>query len=224
MKSLLLILCFLSIYPAKAQLIDFYNLINMVPPIPNNLSTASQEEISSFKSKVDSVGVVLEKIQNDFRRVNNPDPKNIIKNAEMYFDVTDRIGELCNEKMPQFLNMLAPEELKIAQEEDAQWDEILKEMNAVKYHTTREQDKEFERRIYNVRLEFSKKKVQLYLKYAEFVRNSLQNLSADINKVDHSTLPDYLDKTRCTAVWSAEIYLNVVKLAYGYNVGKFRFD
>lgn len=207
---------------ANAQVLNQSKLLKLLPPIPGNLLTATQEEVSSFQSKIDSISNLFSNYEDNYKRNRSPD--DMINNNEImeYYDSRDRIQELHSiqrDKYNDLYNMFEALDSELFAKNDS----IQEIINQLKYYNkdTSVEESELSRQIYNNKVAYGEKKSALFIKFLNDYRAELDNIEELSNKTETIALPDHLNKNISYVLMNVNRYLVYFSQIYQFNVGAF---
>lgn len=206
----------------NAQVLNQTKLLKLLPPIPNNLSTATEEEVNSFQVRMDSISMIFSNYEENYKRYRSPD--DMINNNEImeYYDSRDRIMELHSLQREKYNDLYSATEA-LDNELYAKNDSILEILNQLKYANkdVSVQENQLNRQVYNNKVEYSQKKSALFIKFLNDYRAELDNIEELSDKTETIGLPDHLNKNTSYVLMNVNRYLSYFSQVYQYNVGVF---
>ena len=219
-STLTVIFSLLIFTNGNAQVLNQTKLLKLLPPIPNNLSTATEQEVSSFQARMDSISLLFSNYEENYKRYRSPD--DMINNNEImeYYDSRDRIMELHSLQREKYNDLYSATEA-LDNELYAKNDSILEILNQLKYANkdVSVQENELNRQVYHNKVECSQKKSALFTKFLNDYRAELDNIEELSNKTETIGLPDHLNKNTSYVLMNVNRYLGYFSQVYQYNVG-----
>lgn len=215
---ILIIFCWLLLLPfGKSQVYDQAKLFKLLPQIPSNLTTASEDEVSAFRTYCDSIYALLERYEENYSR--NPNSETNTDLIMEYYDIRDSITDLHSTQRSKYYD-LSPVFSDMEYALSAKNDSINELIENMKYDDSkREEVKALQEQIYNNKVECSKKQAAIYLQFLQDYRNKVNNLAEKANKSEVLPLPSHLNKNVSYVLMNVKNYLNYLSEVYRFNIG-----
>lgn len=219
--STLTVFCFLlTITIGKSQVFNQAKLFNMLPAIPANLSSATYEEESAFRAKSDSIYNLLVDYEEKYKRIRSSDDETNSEKIMEYYDIRDRIMDLHSIQRNKYYDLYPL--YSDLDSELAEKNSFLQEsLDQINYSNNdgggsanglREQ-------IYTNKIEYSEKKVAIFLQFLREYRAELDAIAELANKSEEIPLPDHLNKNTSYVLLNVKSYMNYLSEVYQFNVG-----
>ncbi|MGE5382030.1 MAG: hypothetical protein ACM3PX_01235 [Omnitrophica WOR_2 bacterium] len=218
---ILVILCWVILLPVvNSQVFDQAKLFRLLPAMPTNLSTATDEEISAFTAKCDSVNNILSGYENVYKRKQSGDDPTNSDLIMEYLDIRDTILDLHSTERNKYYDLFTLFS-DLEYELSAKNDLIKESIGNLKNEGNKEEEiKVLNDEIYANRVECSKKQVAIYLQFLKDYRDRLNNIAEKSNKSEVIPLPDHLNKDVSYVILNVKKYLGYLSDAYRFNVGQ----
>ncbi|HLN53670.1 MAG TPA: hypothetical protein VK212_08170 [Lentimicrobium sp.] len=209
--------CWLIFIPfAKSQVYDQAKLFKLLPEIPSNLLTATEEEVSAFRRSCDSIDEVLTGYQEKYKRTSDSETNSAL--IMEYYDIRDSILDLNSTQRSKYYD-LVPLFSDLEFELSSKNDLIKESIENLKYEGNKvEEIKALNDQIYANRLECSQKQIALYLQYMRDYKTKLDQIAEKANKSESLPLPDHLNKNVSYVLMNVKNYLKYLSEAYQFNL------
>lgn len=201
----------------KSQVLDQAKLLKLLPAIPANLSTATDDEVTSYRKRCDSIYNILETLEEKYKRANSDEGSNTNMIME-YLDIKDSILDLHADQRNKY-NDLAMVFSDLEFEFETKNREIEESIANLKGANNAEKIKSLNDQIYANKVECSEKQVAIYLQFLNDYKYRLNKLSAKANKSEVIPLPNHLNKNISYVLINVKNYLNFLSEVYRFNVG-----
>lgn len=214
----LLVFCWLTLLPfGKSQVYDQAKLFKLMPEIPSNLSTATEEEVNAFRTYCDSIDAILTRYEEKYNRAPNSETNTDL--IMEYYDIRDTITDLHSTQRSKYYDlavMFSDLEFELSSKNDS----INELIENIKYNDSkREEVKALQELIYANKVECSKKQAAIYLQFLQDYRNKVNNLAEKANKSEVLPLPSHLNKNVSYVLMNVKKYLNYLSEVYRFNIG-----
>lgn len=198
-NPILVAFCLLLLLPVgKSQVFDQAKLFKLLPEIPSNLSTATEAEVSAFRTYCDSIYLVLTGYEEKYKRSGNSET-----NSELimeYYDIRDSILDLHATQRTKYYDLVS----------------LFSDME---YELSGKNDVINEpEQIYANRVECSEKQIAIYLQFLKDYRTKLNKISEKANKSEVIPLPSHLNKNVSYVILNIKNYLNYLSEVYKFNI------
>ncbi len=199
-KSLILIaFCWFILLPVgKSQVFEQEKLFKILPAIPSNLSTASEEQVNAFRNYCDSIYLVLTGYEEKYKRSGNSETNSAL--IMEYYDIRDSILDLHATQRTKYYDL-------VPLFSDMEYE--LSGKNSLI------DDPE---QIYANRIECSEKQIGIYLQFLKDYRTKLHNIAEKANKSEVIPLPNHLNKNVSYVILNIKNYLNYLSEVYKFNI------
>lgn len=210
--------CWLILMPfGKSQVFDQAKLFKLLPEIPSNLSTASDEEVATFTNYCDSISGILEGYEEKYKRSSNPETNTAL--IMEYFDIRDSILDLNSTQRSKYYD-LVPLFSDLDYELSAKNDAIKESIENIKYEESKKEEvKALYEQIYANRVECSEKQIAIYLNFLKEYRAKLNDIAEKANKSEVIPMPDHLNKNISYVLMNVKNYLKYLSEVYKFNIG-----
>ncbi len=202
----------------NTQVYDQGKLLKLLPEIPSNLITATDEEVSAFTNFCDSIAGILEGYEEQYKRSAGSETTTDL--IMEYFDIRDSILDLNSTQRSKYYD-LVPLFSDLDYELSAKNDAIKESIETLKYEGNKTQEiKSLNDQIYANKVECSQKQAALYLQYLQDYRTRLDRISEKANKSEEIPLPDHLNKDVSYVLMNVKNYLKYLSEVYKFNIGQ----
>ena len=210
--------CWLIFLPfGKSQVYDQAKLFKLLPEIPSNLSTATDEEVSAFINYCDSIAGILEGYEEKYKRSSNPETNTAL--IMEYFDIRDSILDLNSTQRSKYYD-LVPLFSDLDYELSAKNDALKESIETLEYEGNKSEEiKALNEQIYANRVEYSEKQIAIYLQFLKDYRAKLNAIAEKANKSEEIPMPDHLNKNVSYVLMNVKNYLRYLSEVYKFNVG-----
>ncbi len=218
-KSLILVaFCWLTLLPVGiSQVYDQAKLFKLLPAIPSNLSTATDDEVSAFRASCDSIYEILTGYEEKYRRSGNSETNSAL--IMEYYDIRDSILDFHATQRTKYYDLfplISDMEYELSGKNDVINDAI----DNIKYDNNKKEEvKALSKQIYANRVECSEKQIAIYLQFLKDYRTKLNNISDKANKSEVIPLPGHLNKNVSYVILNIKNYLNYLGEVYKFNIG-----
>lgn len=221
-KSYTLTVCFLLliITVGKSQVFEQAKLLNLLPPIPENLVTATYEDESSFRAQADSIYNRLIDYEEKYKRTRSSDDETDSEKIMEYYDIRDRIMDFHATQRNKYYDLF-PLFSDIDSELSDKNSVIQESLDQLKYSgkAGSEEENGLNEQIYLNKVEYSQKKVTIFLQFLKEYRAELNSIAEISNKSEVIPLPDHLNKNVSYVLLNVKSYMNYYTEVYQFNVG-----
>lgn len=217
----LTVVCLLLIITVgKSQVFEQAKLLNLLPPIPENLSSATYEEETSFRAQADSIYNRLIDYEEKYKRTRSSDDETDSEKIMEYYDIRDRIMDIHAAQRNKYYDLF-PLYSDLDSELDVKNSTLLESLDKLKYSNTDNgnAENELNEQIYTNKVEYSQKKVNIFLQFLKEYRAELESISDIANKSEVIPLPDHLNKNVSYILLNVKSYMNYFTEVYQFNVG-----
>lgn len=189
----------------------------MLPAIPSNLITATEEEVSVFMSKCYSVSSILAGYEEKYERTRDPETNSDL--IMEYYDIRDSIMDLNSTQRTKYYDLvLVFSDLEYAY--TIKSDSIRELIENVKYDDNKKAELDaLNAQLHANKIECSEKQIAVYLQFLKEYRNRLDYISAKANKSEVIPLPEHLNKDVSYVLLNVKNYLNYLSEVYKFNLG-----
>jgi hypothetical protein len=211
--------CWLLILSSgKSQVFDQSKLLRLLPEIPSNLSTATNEEVLSFARQCDSLSIILTDYETKYKRSNDADESNSALIME-YYDIRDSIQDLLTTQRTKYYDLVMM--FSDLEYELSTKNRLLEESieNIKDDAGKREELTSLYHQIHVNRVEDSEKQAAIYLQFLKEFREKLNSIEWKANKSEVIPLPDHLNKNVSYVLLNVKKYLDYLSEVYKFNVG-----
>lgn len=216
---ILVAFCWLVILSnGKSQVFDQAKLFELVPQIPANLSTATDEEVSAFAQYCDSINRLLTGYEEKYKRSNDADETNSALIME-YYDIRDSILDLHTTQRNKYYDqvMLFSD---LEYELSAKNGVLQESIDQIKYDGDKKDElNSLYKQIYANKVECSEKQVVIYLQFLNEYRARLESNAWKANKSEVIPLPDHLNRDVSYVLMNVKKYLDYLSEVYKFNIG-----
>lgn len=216
--SLLIAFCWLAFLPVlHSQVFDQAKLFKLLPAIPSNLSTASEEEVSAFTSQCDSISRLISGYEEKYKRTKDDE-----SNSDLimeYYDIRDSILDVHSTMRNKYYDLITTFS-DLEYELSGKNDLVRESIDNIKYDDSKKEElKALYEQIYANKVECSEKQISIYLQFLTEYKAKLNSISAKANRSEIIPLPDYLNKDVSYVLLNVKNYLNYLSDVYRFNVG-----
>ncbi|HLO90875.1 MAG TPA: hypothetical protein VK172_06885 [Lentimicrobium sp.] len=217
----LAVTCWLISFPfCHAQVYDQNKLFKMLPAIPSNLSTATDEEVSAFVTKCDSVSGILSGYQEKYKRTRDSETNSDL--IMEYYDIRDSIMDLNSTMRNKYYDLVTLFS-DLEYELSAKKDSIRELIDNAQYNGNKKEEVDaLYEQIYKYKVKYSEKEIAIFLQFLKEYRYRLDNISEKANKSEIIPLPDHLNKDVSYVLINIKNYLNYLSEVYKFNVGQYK--
>lgn len=224
--STLTVFCFLlAITIGKSQVFNQAKLFNMLPAIPVNLSSATYEEESAFRSKSDSIYNLLVNYEEKYKRIRSSDDETNSEKIMEYYDIRDRLMDLHSIQRNKYYDLFPL--FSDLDSELADKNSLLQEsVDQVNYSSNEGGTSAMglEEQIYANKREYGERKIAIFLQFLKEYRAELDAIADIANKSEEIPLPDHLNKNTSYVLLNVKSYMNYLSEVYQFNVGGYSTD
>lgn len=219
-STLTVLIFLLSFTLGNSQVFNQSKLFNLLPPIPANLSSATYEEETAFRTKADSIYNRLIDFEETYKRSRSSDDETNSENIMEYYDIRDRIMDLHSVQRNKYYDLF-PLFSDLDSELAVRNSAILERLDQIKYSNKdiSVEENQLNEQIYANKVEFSEKKIAIFLQFLKEYRAELDNISEIANKSEVIPLPDHLNKNVSYVLLNVKSYMNYFTEVYQFNVG-----
>jgi hypothetical protein len=215
---ILVAFCCLILLPfGRSQVYDQAKLFKLLPQIPSNLSTATEEEVNAFRIYCDSIDAILTRYEEKYSRAPNAETNTDL--IMEYYDIRDTITDLHSTQRSKYYDlavMFSDLEFELSSKNDS----INELIENIKYdNSKREEVQALQYQIYANKVECSQKQAAIYLQFLQDYRNKVNNLAEKANKSEVLPLPSHLNKNISYVLMNVKRYLNYLSEVYRFNIG-----
>jgi len=219
-SAIIILLSLLLIIPyTKAQVTDQAKLFRLLPAIPSDLTTATDDEVLSFIRKCDSISGILSVLEEKYKRSNDADETNSDKIFE-YFAIRDSILDLHSTERQKYYDLVTTFS-DLEYETSVKNSSVEESIDNLKQSGDKQELNSLYKQIYDNRVECSGKQVAIYLQFLNEYRAKLDNIAWKANKSEDLALPDHLNKNVSYVLLNVRKYLDYLSEVYKFNVGPF---
>lgn len=203
---------------AKSQVLDQNKLFRLLPEIPQNLTSATEKEVTAFKAQCDTLYNMLTGMEEKYRRSADSETNSAL--ILDYYDIRDSITDLHATERSRYYD-LVPLFSDLQYAYDAKNDSINYLIEDIKYNGSKAGDLQvLEQQIVANKAECRKKQAELYLQFLKGYRTKLQNIAEKANKSEIIPMPDHLNKNVSFVLLNVKNYLNYLGEVYQFNGGE----
>lgn len=204
---------------AKSQVFDQNKLLKMMPAIPANLSTATDEEVSAFTSICDSLNSLLSDYDEKYKRTRDSETNSDL--IMEYYDIRDSITDLNSSMRNKYYDLVSLYS-DIEYELYAKNDSIKELIRNISDNGNKEATDALYRQIYENKVRYSEKEIAIFLQFLKEYRYRLNNISEKANKSEIIPLPDHLNKDISYVLINVKNYMNYLTEVYKFNIGPYK--
>lgn len=212
---ILIAFCWLIFLPiGNSQVYNQSKLLQLLPEIPSNLVTATNDEVAAFTKVCDSIYNILTGYEENYKRSRNPETNSAL--IFEYYDIRDSILDLHSIQRSNYYDLVTV--FSDMEYELSGKNEVINER--IKYDVKKEEElKALHEQIYANRLECSEKQIAIYLNFLNDYKTKLNYISDKANKSEVIPLPDHLNKNTSYVILNVKNYLNYLSEVYKFNIG-----
>lgn len=215
--SIIIAFCWFIITPvAVSQAYDQNKLLKLLPEIPSNLSTASDEEVNAFTDYCDSISAILEGYEEKYKRTSDSESNTAL--IMEYYDIRDSILDLNSTQRSKYYDLVAlfsDLEYELSNKND----ELKASIESLKYDSSKKDEvAALREQMYLNRVECSEKQIAIYLDFLRNYRARLDDISGKANKSETIPMPDHLNKNVSYVLMNVKNYLRYLSEVYKFNV------
>lgn len=216
---ILAVFCWLILLPAgRSQVFDQAKLLSLLPEVPSNLSTATEEEVFAFSRHCDSINNLLTSYEEKYKRSNDADETNSERIME-YYDIRDSILDVHSTMRNKYYDLVvffSDLEYELSVKNSV----IEETIGNIRYDAEKKEElTSLYNQVYANKVECSQKQVAIYLQFLNEYFTRLNNLAWRANKSETIPLPDHLNKDVSYVLLNVQKYLNYLSEVYKFNIG-----
>lgn len=213
--TLLATLCWLLfLTSAKAQILDQNKLFRLLPEIPANVTSATEEEMTAFKAQCDSAYNLLTVMEEKYKR--SADGETNSSMILEYYDIRDSILDLHSSERTRYYD-LVPLFSDLQYACDAKNDSINFLIEDMKSDDSKkDQVFKLEQEIAANKAAYRQRQADMYVQFLRQYRQKVQNIAEKANKSEIIPMPDHLNKNVSYVLLNVKNYLNYLGEVYQY--------